>query len=227
MLEHFVEGQSVLGAHARSAWLPRTRRRQAYAIGKRLMDIALVLAGAPLTLPLVLVMGLLVKMDGGPAFYRQPRIGRNGRVFMLWKLRSMVPDADKALAAYLDANPAEKAEWDKHQKLRRDPRLTAIGPFLRRYSIDELPQLWNVLIGDMSIVGPRPMLPQQRLLYNGLAYYDLRPGLTGLWQVSERNNCSFAERAHYDELYYGTLSAGTDIRTIFKTVGVVLGGTGY
>src|SRR5690606_32773126 len=197
MLEHFVEGQSVMGAHARSAWLPRTRRRQAYAIGKRLMDIALVLAGAPLTLPLVLVMGLLVKMDGGPAFYRQPRIGRNGRVFMLWKLRSMVPDADKALAAYLDANPAEKAEWDKHQKLRRDPRLTAIGPFLRRYSIDELPQLWNVLIGDMSIVGPRPMLPQQRLLYNGLAYYDLRPGLTGLWQVSERNNCSFAERAHY------------------------------
>ncbi|WEJ34194.1 sugar transferase [Devosia sp. SD17-2] len=227
MLEHFVEGQAVMGARARSAWIPRTGRRQGYRVVKRLIDITLVLLSAPLTLPLILVMALLVRMDGGPAFYRQPRIGRHGHVFLLWKLRSMVPDADKALEAYLDANPAEKAEWDKHQKLRRDPRLTAIGPFLRRYSLDELPQLWNVLIGDMSIVGPRPMMPQQRLLYEGFAYYDLRPGLTGLWQISERNNCSFAERARYDELYWGTISAATDIRTIFRTVGVVLGGTGY
>lgn len=227
MLDHFVEGQAVLGARARSAWIPLTRGRQAYAAGKRLMDIAMVLAGAVLVVPLVLVLALLVRMDGGPAFYRQPRIGRHGRIFLLWKLRSMVPDADKALVAYLDANPAEKAEWDKHQKLRRDPRLTAIGPFLRRYSLDELPQLWNVLIGDMSIVGPRPMMPQQRLLYEGLAYYDLRPGLTGLWQISERNNCSFAERARYDELYGATVSAATDVRTMFRTIGVVLGGTGY
>jgi len=198
-----------------------------YAFLKRLIDLALVLIAGPFFLPLILILALLVCLDGGPAFYLQPRIGRNGRVFRLWKLRTMVPEAERALEAYLARNPAQKLEWDKHQKLRHDPRLTALGPFLRRYSLDELPQLWNVFTGDMSLVGPRPMMPQQRLLYQGMAYYELLPGLTGPWQISERNNCSFADRARYDEQYRETVSFDTDVRILFKTVGVVFGGTGY
>lgn len=197
-----------------------------YGIGKRLIDLALVAVGGPFFLPLIMILVILIRLDGGSALYLQPRIGRDGRVFRLWKLRSMVPNAEAALAAYLDANPDARAEWDSTQKLRHDPRLTALGGFLRRYSLDELPQLWNVLIGDMSLVGPRPMMPSQRLLYPGTAYYDLRPGLTGLWQISERNNCTFAERAAYDNRYAQTVSAKVDFAVLARTLGVVFRGTG-
>ncbi|WP_299725560.1 sugar transferase [Devosia sp.] len=191
-----------------------------------MIDLALVAVGGPFFLPLIMILVVLIRLDGGPALYLQPRIGRDGRVFRLWKLRSMVPNAEAALAAYLDANPDARAEWDSTQKLRHDPRLTAMGGFLRRYSLDELPQLWNVLIGDMSLVGPRPMMPSQRLLYPGTAYYDLRPGLTGLWQISERNNCTFAERAAYDNRYAQTVSARVDFAVLARTLGVVFRGTG-
>lgn len=201
-------------------------RHHFYGIGKRMIDIALVLLGAPIALPLIALLVVLVRLDGGPAFYLQPRVGKGGRIFNLWKLRSMVPDAEKALETYLQSNPAARAEWDAHQKLRHDPRLTAIGGFIRRYSLDELPQLWNVLIGDMSLVGPRPMLPNQRKLYPGTDYYDLRPGITGLWQISERNNCTFAERATYDSRYAQTMSAATDLLILVRTVAVVFRGTG-
>ncbi|MDB5537640.1 MAG: lipid carrier sugar phosphotransferase [Devosia sp.] len=206
---------------------PRARRDFGfYRVGKRLIDLALVAVGGPFFLPLIMILVVLIRLDGGPALYLQPRIGRDGRVFRLWKLRSMVPNAEAALAAYLDANPDARAEWDSTQKLRHDPRLTAMGGFLRRYSLDELPQLWNVLIGDMSLVGPRPMMPSQRLLYPGTAYYDLRPGLTGLWQISERNNCTFAERAAYDNRYAQTVSARVDFAVLARTLGVVFRGTG-
>ena len=201
--------------------------KRVYLVCKRLIDVVLVLGGVAFFLPLIVILALLVKLDGGPAFYAQPRIGRDGRVYRLWKLRSMVVDADQKLHAYLAEHPAEKEEWDKHQKLRRDPRLTALGLYLRRYSLDELPQLWNVLIGDMSLVGPRPMMPVQRLLYGGTAYYDLRPGLTGLWQISERNGCSFSERARYDDRYAAIISATTDFDILIRTVGVVFAGSGY
>jgi lipopolysaccharide/colanic/teichoic acid biosynthesis glycosyltransferase len=197
-----------------------------YGIGKRLIDLALVAVGGPFLLPLIMILVFLVRLDGGSAFYLQPRIGRDGRIFRLWKLRSMVPNAEAALATYLESNPEARAEWESAQKLRHDPRLTFIGGFLRRYSLDELPQLWNVLIGDMSLVGPRPMMPSQRLLYPGTAYYDLRPGLTGLWQISERNNCTFADRAAYDNRYAQTVSAGVDFAVLVKTLGVVFRGTG-
>ncbi|WP_354063665.1 sugar transferase [Devosia sp. 2618] len=193
---------------------------------KRAIDLALVLIGGPFFLPLILLLVILIKLDGGPAFYLQPRIGRNGRVFRLWKLRSMVPNADAALASYLQSDAEARAEWETNQKLRHDPRLTAIGRHIRRYSLDELPQLWNVLVGDMSLVGPRPMMPNQRTLYPGTAYYDLRPGLTGLWQISERNNCTFADRAAYDNLYAQTISLRTDFRTLMCTFKVVFTGTG-
>ena len=128
--------------------------------------------------------------------------------------------------AYLTKNSEAAVEWDRYQKLRCDPRITAPGRTLRRYSLDELPQLWNVLIGDMSIVGPRPIMPEQREAYPGQGYYLLRPGLTGLWQVSERNKTSFAARAAYDDRYFGCMSFATDLLVMLRTVKVVLRGTG-
>lgn len=194
--------------------------------GKRMLDLILVLIGGVVFLPLILILAALVRLDGSSAIYRQPRIGKNGRIFLLWKLRSMVPDADAALERYLASDAAARAEWDRSQKLRHDPRLTRIGATLRRYSLDELPQLWNVLMGDMSLVGPRPMMPSQRTLYPGTAYYDFRPGLTGLWQISARNDCSFADRASYDNRYAQEISLATDLRILACTVSVVLRGTG-
>ena len=199
---------------------------RSYAFGKRIIDIGLVLLGAPLVIPVVALLAALIMIDGGSPFYFQPRIGRHGRVFQLWKLRSMVPNADAKLAAYLDSCPEVRAEWDASQKLKCDPRMTSIGRYIRRYSLDELPQLWNVMIGDMSLVGPRPMMREQRLLYPGTAYFDLRPGLTGPWQISERNSCSFAGRAAYDNSYAKSVCAVTDFQILLRTVGVVFRGTG-
>ncbi len=144
----------------------------------------------------------------------------------MWKLRSMVADADSLLEAHLAANPAARAEWDRSQKLRSDPRITVLGRIIRKTSLDELPQLWNVLRADMSLVGPRPMLPEQRILYPGTAYYALRPGITGFWQISVRNESSFAQRAKFDAAYLRQMSLKTDILVMLRTVRVVLCGTG-
>lgn len=194
---------------------------------KRWIDVGLILLASPFVLPVVLLLGALVRLDGGPAFYTQDRIGRGGKIFRLYKLRSMVTDADARLAAHLAADPAMRAEWAESQKLKNDPRITAVGRFLRKTSLDELPQLWNVFKGDMSLVGPRPMLPQQRPLYPGRAYYRMRPGLTGPWQVSDRNAGSFAGRAEYDTEYLRRMSPLTDLTILFLTFWVVLRGTGY
>jgi lipopolysaccharide/colanic/teichoic acid biosynthesis glycosyltransferase len=193
---------------------------------KRTLDVVLILLGAPFVVPLVFVLAVLVALDGGKPFYRQDRVGKGGRIYRMWKLRSMEVDADERLSAYLRNNPAARAEWDHTQKLRHDPRITRLGRLLRRTSLDELPQLWNVLRGDMSLVGPRPMMPSQRSLYPGEAYYALRPGVTGLWQVSARNECGFAARASYDTEYDRTLSFGTDLRILAATIRAVLRGTG-
>lgn len=193
---------------------------------KRALDIALVLVVLPVVLPLVLLLALLVALDGGRPFYEQERLGQGGRRFRMWKLRSMVADADAALAAHLAADPAARAEWDRDQKLRDDPRITRLGRIIRRTSLDELPQVWNVLAGDMSLVGPRPMLPEQRALYPGHAYFRLRPGLTGAWQVSDRNRTTFAARAEFDRAYDIALSLTADLAIIAATVGVVLRATG-
>jgi lipopolysaccharide/colanic/teichoic acid biosynthesis glycosyltransferase len=155
--------------------------------GKRAIDLTLVLLAMPLWLPLLVIGAALVMLDGHNPFYSQERIGRNGRVFRIWKLRSMVPDADVFLENHLANNPEARAEWDVTQKLKEDPRITPVGRVLRKISLDELPQLLNVLTGDMSLVGPRPIMVNQQALYPGRRYYDMRPGLTGLWQVSDRN----------------------------------------
>ncbi|OWV60870.1 sugar transferase [Mameliella alba] len=193
---------------------------------KRGLDVTLVLLGALPILMIVGIFALLVARDGHSPFYSQKRIGRNGRIFNIWKLRSMVPDADARLSDYLDQNPAARAEWDRTQKLRHDPRVTTIGSLIRKTSIDELPQLFNVLRGDMSLVGPRPMMPCQQEIYPGAAYYALRPGITGYWQVSVRNESSFAQRAGFDTAYLAQLSLANDLRVLVKTVRVVVHGTG-
>lgn len=194
---------------------------------KRVFDVTAVLLAAPLVLPLVLLLLLIVRLEGSPALYRQERVGRHGRTFRIFKLRTMVPGAEERLAEVLDTDPAVRAEWEATQKLKRDPRITRLGAVLRRSSLDELPQLWNVLRGDMSLVGPRPMMTCQRSLYPGLAYYSLRPGITGLWQTAGRNETSFRARADYDAAYDERLSLKADLVILLRTVRVVLGGTGY
>lgn len=195
--------------------------------GKRGLDLLLILLTLPVVLPVVLCLAVLVVLDGSLPFYSQKRVGRGGRIYTMWKLRTMVPNADAKLETCLTQDPVARAEWDSTQKLKCDPRITRFGRMLRKASLDELPQLWNVLKGDMSLVGPRPMMPDQQDLYPGSAYHEMRPGITGLWQVSERNQSTFADRARYDEIYYRELSLATDVKLLFATVVVVVRATGY
>lgn len=179
----------------------------------------------PITL-VVLLIALVVAVDGGRPFYSQRRVGLGGRSFTMFKIRTMVPDAEAVLERHLATNPADRAEWEHHQKLRRDPRITRVGRALRRSSLDELPQFFNVLLGDMTLVGPRPFLPSQRSYYPGAEYYAMRPGITGFWQTSVRNEASFVQRAAYDRSYYHALSPLTDLRVLGRTLRVVMRGTG-
>lgn len=194
---------------------------------KRAFDLFAIALSSVVVVPAILILVLIVAAEGRKPFYRSDRVGRNGRTFRMLKLRTMVDDADVQLAEFLELNPEARSEWDQTQKLKYDPRITKVGRFLRKSSLDELPQLWNVLWGDMSLVGPRPMMPSQRAIYPGLAYYGLRPGLTGLWQISDRNQCDFAKRADFDSDYDERLSFGGDIGILFKTIGAVARGTGY
>jgi Undecaprenyl-phosphate galactose phosphotransferase WbaP len=198
-------------------------------MSKALLDFILTLVVGLALLPLLGLIALLVKFSSpGPVFYGQKRLGRNGRPFMAWKFRSMVPDADRALANYLASHPHLKDQWETDQKLRYDPRVTAIGRFLRRTSLDELPQLWNVLRGEMSLVGPRPIVDEEipRYAEKYSLYTRVLPGLTGLWQVSGRNNVSYAERVNLDAYYVRNWSVWLDIYILIKTVWVVIRGDG-
>ncbi|WP_375227255.1 sugar transferase [Roseobacter sp. S98] len=195
--------------------------------GKRLLDVTLVILSMPVVFPVIVLMALMVALDGYSPFYTQKRIGLNGRTFRILKIRTMVHNADALLQQHLAENPVLAEEWNTTQKLKNDIRITRLGRFLRRTSMDELPQLINVLTGSMSLVGPRPMMVSQRSLYPGTSYFRLRPGLTGFWQISDRNNCSFRDRAKYDAEYERAVSLRTDISVLFRTVSVVLRGTGY
>ncbi|MEO0679244.1 MAG: sugar transferase [Pseudomonadota bacterium] len=194
--------------------------------GKRVLDVVLALIAAPFVGLTVAVLAVIVRRDGGPAFFGHPRVGKGGRRFTCWKIRTMCVDADAQLERHLSGDPDARAEWNEAQKLRQDPRITAFGAMLRATSLDELPQVWNILRGDMSFVGPRPFTPEQQHLYHGRSYYGLRPGLSGYWQVGDRNDASFAARAVHDARYARDISFATDLRVIFKTVLVVLRGTG-
>ena len=204
---------------------PRKSYYKAY--GKRLVDIALIVFAAPFILPVVAMIALMATSKGASPFYFQRRVGRSGKIFSLVKIRTMVPNAEAALEAHLASDPAARQEWESTQKLKHDPRITTAGHFLRKSSLDELPQLWNVLKGDMSLIGPRPMMIDQQKLYPGTAYYALRPGISGAWQVSDRNDSSFADRATYDTDYNANLSFKTDFSILVRTFGAVIRCTGY
>lgn len=206
----------------------RTPRGVYARAGKRMLDLTLVAAALPAIALVTGVSALALWLEGGQPFYSQLRLGRNGKEFRIYKLRTMVRDADRQLAKLLEEDPELAAEWNRTQKLKKDPRITRVGRFLRRTSLDELPQLWNVVKGDMSLVGPRPMLPEQLPMYGRAdSYFAVKPGITGIWQVSDRNESSFAYRQKTDREYDRKLSLSLDLRLLFRTVGVVLRGTGY
>jgi lipopolysaccharide/colanic/teichoic acid biosynthesis glycosyltransferase len=212
----------LVGTPVQTAYRPGIYRN----IGKRIFETVLVILALPVVAPLTLLLALPMLLRGENPFYRQRRLGMGGRTFVMWKLRSMVSDADDHLARYLRENPEAREEWARHQKLRKDPRITPYGRFLRKLSLDEIPQLWNVLKGDMALIGPRPMMPHQRALYHGLAYYAMRPGVSGYWQVSDRNDAEFVSRVYFDEKYDREVSLATDVSLIVRTLRVIVNGTG-
>lgn len=196
-----------------------------YGIVKRLLDLTLTLVGGILVSPLLLFIALWVKIDSrGPLFYGQTRIGQNGHRFKAWKFRSMVTDADKQLARYLEDHPELREEWERDHKLKSDPRVTPAGRLLRRTSLDELPQLWNVIKGEMSLVGPRPITDDEVSKYGNTfeLYKRVKGGITGLWQVSGRNDVSYDERVYWDLFYVRNWSVWLDLCILFRTIAVVL-----
>jgi len=193
------------------------------------MDVGIALLAIILLAPLMLAIAALIRgSDGGPALFRQARIGRGSRHFYCWKFRSMVVDAEAALANHLAARPEAAREWAETQKLAHDPRVTRLGEFLRKSSLDELPQLFNVLVGEMSLVGPRPIVPAECERYgDDLKFYlAARPGITGLWQVSGRSDCSYPERVALDVAYAKDWRLAADIVILVRTVPAVLTGRG-
>jgi Undecaprenyl-phosphate galactose phosphotransferase WbaP len=191
----------------------------------RVLDITLILLAAPYILLVSVILVLLIKLDSpGPVFFRQIRIGRCGRKFPVYKFRTMVQNADQVLQDYLDKSPELKLEWLTTHKLKQDPRVTRLGGLLRAWSLDELPQLWNIIIGDMSLVGPRPIVDAEVEKYGKCyeLYIQVRPGLTGLWQVSGRNNTTYERRVELDEYYVRNRSLKLDLQILLKTVLVVL-----
>ena len=196
---------------------------------KRWLDLSLTLTLGILALPLGLLVALAIRLDSkGPALYTQRRIGQNGKLIAVYKFRTMVLNADTILKDYLQAHPDLHDEWKDNQKLRHDPRVTRVGALLRKTSLDELPQLWNVFCGTMSLVGPRPIVANEIDRY-GRVYMDyslVKPGITGLWQVSGRNNTTYAERIRLDHYYVTNWSVWMDIWILARTIPVVLLGRG-
>lgn len=200
-----------------------------YSFLKRTVDITASATALLLLSPVFLVTSLAIKNDSkGPAMFTQKRIGKDGKLFEIYKFRTMVPDADKKLFELLEKDEEAAKEYKLNKKLKNDPRITKVGGFLRKTSIDELPQLINVLKGDMSLVGPRPYLPREMEDMEG--YYDTivesKPGITGLWQVSGRSNTTFEERMKFDLEYNENKSLKYDMDLLFKTVGSVMKGDG-
>ena len=192
---------------------------------KRGADLLVALSLLVFISPLLLTIALAVKLqDGGPVLFRHVRCGRDGQSFSLWKFRTMRVDAAERLASLLKADPHAEAEWLRTRKLRRDPRVTRLGRLLRRSSLDELPQLLNILRGDMSVVGPRPVMADELARYGALAPLmgAARPGVTGLWQVSGRNDLDFETRIALDAAYVRGWSLGGDLAILARTVPVVL-----
>lgn len=192
---------------------------------QRVLDVILSLGALVFFAPLMLAVAVAIKLqDGGPIFFGHSRIGLDGQTFKCWKFRSMVVDAEARLNALLARDPIARQEWDADHKLRTDPRVTGLGRFLRVSSLDELPQLFNILIGEMSVVGPRPIVAAEIAKYGRWfpRYAAVKPGLTGLWQVSGRNDVSYRERVALDILYVRRESLALYVGIILKTIPAVL-----
>lgn len=196
-----------------------------YSFLKRTVDITASATALLLLSPVFLVTSLAIRKDSdGPAMFTQKRIGKDGKLFEIYKFRTMVPDADKKLFEMLEKDEKAREEYKLNKKLKHDPRITKVGNFLRKTSIDELPQLINVLKGDMSLVGPRPYLPRE--IKDMGDYYNTiiesKPGITGLWQVSGRSNTTFEDRLEFDKEYTENKGFLYDMGLLTKTVGVVI-----
>jgi Undecaprenyl-phosphate galactose phosphotransferase WbaP len=208
----------------------RTKVRSAadsflYRVIKRSLDVMLVIASIPVTVPILLIVSLLVKLTSrGPIFYSHRRIRKSGLFFSMWKFRTMCQNSTEVLEQHLAKYPKARAEWNRTHKLRKDPRITRVGSFLRQYSVDELPQLWNVLTGQMSLVGPRPIVAAEVEKYGDCfgCYCEVKPGLTGLWQVSGRSKLTYAARVALDCEYVRRWSLMRDVLILSKTFRVVV-----
>ena len=199
-----------------------------HAFGKRAFDLVFALALLPILAPIIFGLWLYSRRDGAPGLFGHARIGQKGKIFKCWKVRSMVADAESRLEAYLKANPEAAKEWARDHKLTNDPRITRFGHFIRQTSLDELPQIWNVLKGEMSFVGPRPVVTKELEKYGQdlPSYLAQKPGITGLWQVSGRNDVSYNERVQMDVDYFEKCSFFLDVKITCKTAFSVLGRTG-
>ena len=197
---------------------------------KRTFDIVFSLIVIALPLPLFLCIGLLIAITSkGKIIYGHKRMGRGGTPFYCYKFRTMYADADARLKELLKTDPAIRAEWESSFKLKNDPRITPLGKFLRKTSLDEFPQFWNVIKGDLSVVGPRPVVEDEMVKYfnkRAAIVLSIRPGLTGLWQVSGRSNVSYEERIRLDEEYVKTQSFWLDLKLIAKTLPAILSSRG-
>ena len=222
-----MRGQLLSNDETRAREILETKNAAAPLGGeaKRLIDITFASCSLAFFLPLFGLIALTIKLsDGGPIFYRHWRVGHARQSFECLKFRTMVMDGEEVLRHHLAVSNDASVEWNETRKLKRDPRVTAVGAVLRKLSLDELPQLINILRGDMSIVGPRPIVSDEVEMYGPHAelYFKARPGLTGLWQVSGRNDKSYNERVQLDCAYVLSWSLGTDLRIIARTIPAVL-----
>jgi Undecaprenyl-phosphate galactose phosphotransferase WbaP len=230
-----MPGLCSLGIRAREVGhelgfeLPQRLFQRSATILKRTLDLAMSCMLLALLSPLFGFIAIAIKLTSrGPVLFGHKRFGRDSEPFLALKFRTMVPDADRILANYLEAHPEEWLEWQHDHKLRNDPRITKLGKWLRRYSLDELPQLFNVVVGQMSLVGPRPIVEAEILKYGRsyTMYTRVLPGITGLWQISGRNNTTYDERVTFDEYYVYNWSIWLDLYILIRTVGVVLAAEG-
>ncbi|WP_449220812.1 sugar transferase [Tistrella mobilis] len=216
-----VNSSHVFEASLASGAVPATT--PGARIFKRAFDIFGASVLMILLSPVFLILGFFVALTKGPIFYGHERLGYRGNHFKCYKFRSMVPNADKLLKDLLARDAEARAEWEQFEKLRKDPRITRIGRVLRKTSLDELPQLWNVLRGDMSLVGPRPMALHETSRWGAslVEYTSLRPGITGLWQINGRTDSDYESRITFNRAYLQSWSPVLDIRLLFQTVAVV------
>ncbi len=212
-----IEDLAVVGRKQKRSSIKKIERGL-----KRGLDILGGICGTLLLIPLTVIIWIANKLskDNGPIFYTQTRIGKDGKLFKMYKYRSMVVGADEILERYLEENEEARKEYKEYKKLRNDPRITKIGKILRKTSLDEFPQFINVLKGEMSLVGPRPYLPREKEEINGFFKYitSCKPGITGLWQTKGRSNTTFTDRLAMDMEYYHNHSLKQDIKLIYKTV---------